>query len=250
MVGIAMSFAQIAHIYDQVNNLAAYQEWIDFTKQQVPTPPKRALDLACGTGYFSFLWAKSCQALIGIDLDPAMVKMAEKKLGQGESPLEFKVEDMTDLTFADQTFDCITCYLDSLCFLPNLDQVQACFAEVYRVLEPGGTFLFDVWTQDFLLDFFDDFINVESFDEGHLIWQSQVDFDQVQVTHDLTVYEGQGNSYQRSQTSLQERTYPLDDYLAALLAVGFNIDKISVWPDFQDSQPQSDTSRWVFVVHK
>lgn len=41
-------------------------------------------------------------------------------------------------------FDAVTCYSDSLCYLENLDELQATFDGVFEILNEGGTFIFDV----------------------------------------------------------------------------------------------------------
>lgn len=41
------------------------------------------------------------------------------------------------------TFEAVTCFDDSICYMPDLAHVQQVFEQVYRTLEPGGQFLFD-----------------------------------------------------------------------------------------------------------
>lgn len=36
-------------------------------------------------------------------------------------------------------FDAVTCYSDSLCYLENLNEVQATFDGVFEILNEGGT---------------------------------------------------------------------------------------------------------------
>lgn len=249
-----MTFSKLAKFYNQVNELESYDTWLDFTLDQVTGPPKAALDLACGTGYFTCMWAPFCQNLIGLDLDSTMIEVA-KADGKDYANVSFQVGDMRNLSFEEASFDCITCYLDSLCFLPSLEDLQDCFREVYRVLQEGGHFFFDVWTPNFLLEFFDDFINVESFEDGHLIWQSQVSPKNLSVHHQLLAYElmdkhGSEAVFRQTRTNLYEKTYPLADYFAALEGAGFDRRFIILFPDFNSAKDDNQAARWVFKITK
>jgi len=67
----------------------------------------KLLDVCCGTGDQAFHFAKEGIISYGIDLDPGMIRMAEKnkkKLGLGN--VSFQVADARRLPFEDNFFDC------------------------------------------------------------------------------------------------------------------------------------------------
>ncbi|KAK0639812.1 S-adenosyl-L-methionine-dependent methyltransferase [Cercophora newfieldiana] len=64
----------------------------------------RALDLACGTGFFSRLlltWGAS--SVLGIDLSPAMISVAQREASSLSNRLSFLVSDATTLGYIDPT---------------------------------------------------------------------------------------------------------------------------------------------------
>ncbi|MFK5290735.1 SAM-dependent methyltransferase, partial [Lactococcus lactis] len=46
----------------------------------------------------------------------------------------------------------------------------------------------------------------------------------------------------------EERTYPIDDYLARLATAGFK--EAMVCADFTDEAPSEESARWFFVCKK
>ncbi|MBK7936250.1 MAG: class I SAM-dependent methyltransferase [Lewinellaceae bacterium] len=89
------------------------------------------LDLACGTGRLLGL------ADTGLDLSPQMLAEARNKYPEKN----LLAGDATRMPFPDQSFDAVF----SLHFVMHLapEQTRPVLAEVWRVLRPGGRFVFD-----------------------------------------------------------------------------------------------------------
>jgi ubiquinone/menaquinone biosynthesis C-methylase UbiE len=101
------------------------------------------LEIACGTGIVTRRlrdkFAPSTK-IIATDLNEAMIDHAKQKFRPDEN-VEWKTADATQLPFADASVDAVVCQF-GLMFFP--DKASAA-GEVYRVLKPGGQFLFSVW---------------------------------------------------------------------------------------------------------
>lgn len=103
----------------------------------------RVLELAAGTGVSTRRLRDALPAsatLIATDLNDPMLDVARKKFTPSEN-IEFRPADATSLPFEDAEFDAVTCQFGVM-FFPDK---PAAFAEVARVLKPGGTFAFNVW---------------------------------------------------------------------------------------------------------
>lgn len=255
MIGlIRMSFHKIASIYDRFNDLSVYAHWLDFTLNSLNTEPEMVLDLACGTGWFTQLLSPFCGHITGVDIDQGMLDIAGKELKTLEN-VTLQKGDMTHLSLLDNHFDLITCYLDSICFLKDEKEVQQAFREMYRVLKPGGTLLFDVFTPMMILTNFDDFMYHDYDETAALLWDSTIDPNEISVDHHLVVFEKQDatEKYQRHEVTLKERTYHLTDYLLWLEQAGF--DKgAEVFVDFArrplDIEHDQEEERWFFRIEK
>lgn len=246
MVDGAMSFSQIAHVYDRFNDLSVYEHWLDFTLSSRDSAPIKVLDAACGTGWFTQLLAPFCERIIGFDYDPAMIRVAENEKGESQNS-EYIVADMLDLRHLAQDFDLVTCYADSLCFLADESAVQQALRQLAERLRPGGQLLFDVWTPQ-QIEKFDMFSYCEADEQAALIWRSESDIDHLTTYHDLTVFEQVEGIYQRYDVTLIERTYLLEVYRKMLVRAGFEQIEILVnyGESYYDEQQHQTADRWFF----
>ncbi|HTY90827.1 MAG TPA: methyltransferase domain-containing protein [Methanocella sp.] len=94
-------------------------------------PGARVLDIGCGTGQQTLLFDKSGFDVVGIDISPGLVKVANKKLGKGIC----LVSDACKLPFPDACFDAVSSAGSTLNHIPDY---QCFFDEAGRVLKPGG----------------------------------------------------------------------------------------------------------------
>lgn len=245
-----MSFSEIAHVYDRFNELDAYEAWLDFTLNSVAEQPTEVLDVACGTGWFPQLLAPFVGKITAIDIDEAMLEIARKEQQAGGN-VEFQMADMLSLEHLPNTFDLVTCYADSLCFLADETQVATALEQMYHRLKVGGTLLFDVWTPYQVNQAFDGFNYFDSDETAAIMWDSESDVSKNQVSHFLTVFEQTESSlYKRVEIELTERTYPLATYLAALQAAGFAEKNIEILVDYGarhlHKKRDRETERWFF----
>lgn len=249
-----MSFSQIASVYDRFNDLSVYEYWVDFTLNSLNQKPRNMLDVACGTGWFAQLMSPFVDSITAIDIDNDMLNIAQNEVGAVEN-IRFVQADMLQLSPFYQQFELITCYLDSLCFLEDLEEVSKAINEMYQCLTPGGVLLFDVWTPNQIRSSFDGFEYFDQDDTATLIWESAVDPELIAATHYLTVYQqDDGDRYKRTDVELNERTYELDQYLEALTHAGFTKDNIEVFVDYGSKYYEADvdvnSERWFFRCSK
>lgn len=103
-----------------------------------PKPPATVLDLACGSGLVSRMLDPSL-TIVGVDRSRAMLDVAQRKRERAQLT-QFIECDPTELPFADARFDLSLC---SAAFW-HFPAVSSVFAELTRVLRPGGRFAFNV----------------------------------------------------------------------------------------------------------
>ncbi len=142
---VKMMFDNIAHRYDLLNrvlSLGIDQIWRQKMVQKIgTTEPVSLLDIATGTGDVALLLSKirTARRIVGLDISPEMLKLAEQKLAktrsQGEKKeIEFQLGDSENLPFADNSFDAV-----SVAFgVRNFEHTVKGLAECHRVLKSGG----------------------------------------------------------------------------------------------------------------
>lgn len=96
----------------------------------------RLLDVGCGAGRGP-LERFADRDCVGLDFSASQLALAGERVN---SPLV--QGDMTDLPFADDSFDAATAFY-SVIHLP-IDQHREFYREIRRVLRPGGQFLFSI----------------------------------------------------------------------------------------------------------
>jgi ubiquinone/menaquinone biosynthesis C-methylase UbiE len=132
----------IPGVYERYLGPYLYEPFALFTTERIQPGAKQVLEVGAGTGRLTrHLVQKigSDARLTAIDINPAMLAIAEQLVR--EPNLEFQVADAQSLPFPDASFDIVVCQF-SLMFLPDK---QKGFQEAWRVLRPGGQFLFLTW---------------------------------------------------------------------------------------------------------
>jgi len=97
----------------------------------------RVLDAGCGVGGSSFYLARTCGAKVtGITLSEKQLAYANQQLARQKLAhlVDFKLEDYTQTSFPDHTFDLIWA-IESV--TSTRDKIKF-GREVYRILKPGG----------------------------------------------------------------------------------------------------------------
>ena len=107
--------------------------------RQGGSPPRSVLDIGCGTGMLLRAVAEQFPdaALAGIDLAPGMVAATRAALA-GRVLSTVEIGDAEQLPFPAGGFELVV----STSTFQWLEQLSTAFAEVYRVLAPGGSFRF------------------------------------------------------------------------------------------------------------
>lgn len=159
----------------------------------VPFNPKKVLDIGCGTGFQSFLFAATGADVTGVDIAADLIDEATKKknnfnpsaslklfpsyfsfvdrynkktentlhdLIQHNSykPPIFLVGDAQKIEFPDASFDHVNCCGSTLNFIDNYNLA---LEEISRVLKPNGTFSIEVdarWNMDIFFPIIDNLL--------------------------------------------------------------------------------------------
>jgi SAM-dependent methyltransferase len=99
-------------------------------------------DLGCGPGHIGAYLAGLGRTVVGVDLSPAMIDIA----AEAYPDLRFQVGSMLDLDLPDASLAGVVAFY-SIIHVPT-DLLPRAFAEVHRVLAPGGRALFAFQTGD------------------------------------------------------------------------------------------------------
>jgi ubiquinone/menaquinone biosynthesis C-methylase UbiE len=124
----AVPFAELkAHSEDRT--LDIFRELSGFSGNE------RVLDSGCGPGLVSCYLSSFANEVIGLDLTPAMIQLANETASKRSlTNVKFMVGNMLELPFAEDHFDISV----SRYAFHHLENPQVAFAEMLRVTKSGG----------------------------------------------------------------------------------------------------------------
>jgi ubiquinone/menaquinone biosynthesis C-methylase UbiE len=144
MANDAAFVGSVPEYYDRGFGPVLFQGFAeDIATRAAALAPQRVLETAAGTGIVTRVLRDklaSRASLTSTDLNPPMLEIAKSKFAHGERVV-FQPADATALPFADESFELAVCQF-GIMFYPDKPKS---FAEVHRVLTPGGHYLFNVW---------------------------------------------------------------------------------------------------------
>lgn len=130
-------------------------------------PTDRILDLGCGTGRTTFaLYQQGYQQIQGLDLTPGMIKSARELNHRFDTQIEFTIGDARQLDLPDAAFDAVIFSFNGLMSIPEYQNRAQVLAEIYRVLQPGGNFIFTTHDREKDEQFF------EFWREQRVLWEA------------------------------------------------------------------------------
>lgn len=183
--------------------------------ERVRCRPRNILDLGCGTGSTTLLLKQAFpQAeVIGIDLSPYMLVVAEQKAQKEKLPIQFRQGNAEQTGFSDNSFDLVTA---SLLFHETPPAISCTILqEAFRLLKPGGEVIIldgnqDVLRQtEWLTEIFEE-PYIKAYAAGNLnAWMRTAGFGDVQTDEVWWVH--QVTRGVRTLTHQQPDFAPLDD---------------------------------------
>lgn len=100
------------------------------------SPEDTILEIGCGSGDMAYHLAPKCKKIIGTDLSPEMISVANNRAFKNDK-LSFQVEDSYNLSFSENMFDKVIC----VNALQVMKEPQKAVLEGRRVLKGGGEFV-------------------------------------------------------------------------------------------------------------
>lgn len=241
-----MAYETFAFVYDEIMDDTLYDQWLAFTKRHLAKGQENILELACGTGDLAVKFAEEGYQVTGLDLSEEMLTIASQRGIAADVSIQWIQGDMLDLKEIG-TYQAVTCYSDSLCYMKNAEDVAKVFQGVYDLLEKNGTFIFDVHSTYQIDQVFPEYSFHDQTEEFAFLWDSYPGEAAHSIEHFLTFFVKKGELFERFDELHQERTYSLAVYQEMLKEIGFQFE---IFSDFEDESPKENSTRWFFVCHK
>ena len=243
------AYQNLALSYDRLTNDVDYRAVVDFYFQileQEKVKPKTAADLACGTGSVSVLLAEKGLRVTGVDMSEDMLSIAYAKAQDLSQPPLFVCQQLQQLTLP-RGVDLAVCALDSLDYITDPQDCAEAIRRTYKVLNPGGVFIFDVNTPEKLRNM-DGQVFLDEDDDVYCVWRGEFDEKTNICSYGMDLFQRVGDHWQRSFEEHREYAYSIDQLTQYLRNAGFT--SIRVYGDRRMSSPDSSDQRIYFKARK
>ena len=243
------AYHALAVSYDRLTNDVDYQATVDFYMQILEREgltPRTAADLACGTGSVALLLARKGMKVVGVDLSEEMLTVAQQKSQDMDSPPVFVCQPLQKLHLP-RAVDLAVCALDSLDYITDPQDCAAAIERIYKAINPGGCFIFDVNTPE-KLRAMDGQVFLDEDDDVYCVWRGEFDEKTNICSYGMDLFQRQGKAWQRSFEEHREYAYSREQLTSYLKSAGFT--HIEVFADRLFEDPRPGEQRIYFKARK
>lgn len=243
-------FKRYAEIYDAIYSNKDYVSESTYVSDLVEgLSDKTLLDIGCGTGRYSEIFAQTAKSVTGIDFSGEMIDIAnsrKQKLPQSlQNKLQYQVGDACTFT-SSTTFDVVCSMFHVVNYQTSNANLEAFFSTAYNALKPGGQLVFDFWYGPGVL--FDKpatrIIEVKS-NEYEIVRKAtpnlRINDNCVDVTYDLEVQYQDESVEPVSFTETHSMRFLFVPELEFFSNNKFQVEQVYAWRTYRDPQ-ESDWS--------
>jgi SAM-dependent methyltransferase len=224
----------IAHFYDPWSR--SVTEDVEFYVEHALASGGPVVELAVGTGRIAVPIAQAGVRVIGVDASPEMLEIARQAADAAG------VSDLVDLRLGDlrqppvtQRFPLVVCPFRSLLHMETEDEKLRALVAARDLLEPGGRFVFDVFSPSR-----EDIVETDGrwLEREPGIWE-RADWDQSTRTLSLSVRSGD------VVTSFGLHWLSAGEWVSLLERAGLEVEALYGWFDLR---PHADEEDLIFVA--
>ena len=243
------AYHNLAASYDRLTNDVDYQATVDFywqILQKEGLNPRTAVDLACGTGSVALLLAKKGLQVTGVDMSEEMLCEAFQKAQDMENPPYFVCQPLQNLRLP-RGVDLAVCALDSMDYITDPADCREAIFRIYRALNPGGCFIFDVNTPQ-KLRAMDGQVFLDEDENVYCVWRGDFDENTNICSYGMDLFQRTGDVWVRSFEEHQEYAYSAEELVSYLRQAGFT--HIQAFGDRRMDAPKADELRIYLKARK
>ena len=243
------AYHALAVSYDRLTADVDYEAIVAFYDQilrQEGVTPRSAVDLACGTGSVALILAEKGLQVTAVDLSEDMLCVAAQKAMEAELPIRFVCQNLARLQLP-RGVDLAVCALDSLDYITAPEDCEKAIHRIFKALNPGGCFIFDVNTPQ-KLRAMDGQVFLDEDDDVYCVWRGEFDEETNICSYAMDLFQRRGDAWHRSFEEHREYAYSAEMLTDFLKKAGFT--GIRVYGDRRLETPNGADQRIYFKARK
>lgn len=208
--------------------------------------PRTAVDLACGTGSVALILAQKGMDVVAVDMSEEMLTQAQQKAQALSKPPMFICQPLQELRLA-RGVDLAVCALDSMDYITEPDDCREAIRRIYKVLNPGGCFIFDVNTPQ-KLRAMDGQVFLDEDEDVYCVWRGEFDEETNICSYGMDIFQRCGDVWHRSFEEHREYAYSAGQLVGYLKEAGFT--SVRVYGDRRMEAPGEGEQRIYIKARK
>lgn len=216
------AYHAFALVYDRMMEEIPYEEWCDFVTDRLYSYgicDGLMLELGCGTGTLTEMFAARGYDMIGVDNSEEMLAEAAAKREESKNSILYLNQDMREFELYG-TVRAVVSLCDTMNYLTEYEDLVTVCRLVNNYLDPGGIFLFDLKTDHYFKS-----IGCQSFcdadEEVSFIWDNDYDEESHINSYALTLFVQQTDSiYHRYDEYHEQRAFSIEEVRRAIEEAG------------------------------
>ena len=243
------AYHAFALVYDRMMEEIPYEEWCDFVTDRLYSYgicDGLMLELGCGTGTLTEMFAARGYDMIGVDNSEEMLAEAAAKREESKNSILYLNQDMREFELYG-TVRAVVSLCDTMNYLTEYEDLVTVCRLVNNYLDPGGIFLFDLKTDHYFKS-----IGCQSFcdadEEVSFIWDNDYDEELHINSYALTLFVQQTDSlYQRCDEYHEQRAFSIEEVRRAIEEAGMTFVEAI---DKNGAPAKEDTDRVYMIARE
>jgi len=243
------AYHELAQSYDRLTNDVDYDATVEFYFEILKREglmPRTAVDLACGTGAVALRLAQRGMQVTAVDMSWEMLMVAQQKAVEADVHPQFACQKLQQLLLP-RGVDLAVCALDSIDYILDPADCKEAIRRVYKALNPGGCFIFDVNTPE-KLRAMDGQVFLDEDDDVYCVWRGEFDEKTNICSYGMDLFQRHGEVWHRSFEEHREYAYSAGQLVGYLRQSGFT--SIAVYGDRKFAAPEAGEQRIYLKARK
>ena len=248
----ATSFGDVAPYYEHLMSSVPYRFWVSYLDRLWNLhrlSRKTVLDLACGTGTVSRMLAARGHKVTGVDLSGSMLSVAREKTAADRLDIDYFEQDAAELDLPGRRFETVISLFDSLNYILDPSRLELAIQRVYRHLQPGGSFIFDLNTEYAFTEGMFNQSCTRRDEPLHYRWRSRYSPEERICTVNMTFrYRSYDGSVETFKEVHRQRAYSKTEVTGFLTGAGFT--EVTIYDAYSTEPPSPRSDRLYYVALK
>lgn len=245
------AYTSFAKVYDLFMDNVPYEEWSRYlldTFREYGITDGILLDLGCGTGKLTRIFARNGFDMIGVDNSMDMLEIAREETDPKEEIL-YLFQDMREFELYG-TVRGIYSACDCLNYILEEADLLTVFRLANNYLDPKGIFIFDMNTPYKYEELLADNTFAENRDEGSFIWENYFDDESGINEYDLTLFVKKTDEelFLRFCEEHYQRSYSVEQVKALLEQAG--LEFVAAYDGYTKQKLRPDSERMTIIARE